>query len=160
MRAGDAAVLAEERPRLLALARRLVWDAEEAKDVVQAALVDVMASRTEADDAQAYLRRAVVNRATSHLRRRRAWKLLQAMLLVEPEPVPEPDAFAEKSEHARRLGAALSQLPARQSVAFTLRYLEGLELEAVAQAMQIEKGTVRIHVQRAVKALRAAGVLP
>jgi RNA polymerase sigma-70 factor (ECF subfamily) len=153
-----AAVVARERPRLLALARRLVWDAEEAKDVVQAALVDVVAKAPAAME-PSYLRRAVVNRALSHLRRRKVWRVLEAVLLVEPEPVGLPDDAAEQSEHARCLGAALEKLPARQSVAFTLRYLEGLSLDEVAAAMRIEKGTVRIHVQRAVQALRDAGVL-
>lgn len=153
-----ADVVARERPKLLALARRLVWDAEEAKDVVQAALADVVAQAPEVLE-PSYLKRAVVNRALSHLRRRKVWRVLEAVLLVEPEPVALPDDAAEQSEHARRLGAALSRLPARQSVAFTLRYLEGLTLDEVAVAMRIEKGTVRIHVQRAVQTLRGAEVL-
>lgn len=158
----DAALTAA-RPRLEALARRLVWDTEEARDVVQGALVDALSRwDTVRDDGarEGWLRRIVVNRAFSHLRRRRFWNVVGAVLRVSEEDVaPPPDEAVEKQEHHARLLVALERLPARQSLAFTLRYLEGWAFEEVAEAMKIDRGTVRVHVQRAVTALRAAGVL-
>ena len=53
----------------------------------------------------------------------------------------------------------LEKLPARQAMAFTLRYLESWSFDEVAESMAIDRGTVRVHVQRAVTALRAAGAL-
>jgi RNA polymerase sigma-70 factor, ECF subfamily len=157
------AALTEARPRLEALARRLVWDSEEARDVVQGALVDALARWDSVRDARAregWLRRIVVNRAYSHLRRRRFWNVVGALLFVEEETVSAaPDVQLEQREHQARLVAALERLPPRQSLAFTLRYLEGWSFDEVAESMRIDRGTVRIHVQRAVTALRAAGLL-
>lgn len=155
-------LLARERPRLEALARRLVWDPEEARDVVQSACVDAVSQwHTLRDEARvgAWLRQLVVNRAASHLRSRRVWSVVAKLFLVEPEPVPSVDESADQREHRARLGTALERLSTRQRVAFTLRYLEGFSLDEVAESMNIDRGTVRVHLQRAVKALRANGAL-
>jgi RNA polymerase sigma-70 factor (ECF subfamily) len=158
----DAAVTAA-RPRLEALARRLVWDSEDARDVVQGALADALGrwdTLHQEAAREGWLRRIVVNRAYSHLRRRRFWNVVGVILRVgEEEVAPSPDEVVEQREHRARLLAALERLPARQSLAFTLRYLEGWSFEEAAEAMEIDRGTVRVHVQRAVTALRAAGCL-
>ena len=157
------AALTSARSRLEALVRRLVWDSEEARDVVQGALVDALDRWDSLRDARAregWLRRIVVNRAYTHLRRRRFWNAVGALLFVDEAQVSAPpDVQLEKREHQAQLLAALERLPARQSLAFTLRYLEGWSFEEVAESMRIDRGTVRIHVQRAVTALRAAGLL-
>ncbi|MBL8918757.1 MAG: sigma-70 family RNA polymerase sigma factor [Myxococcaceae bacterium] len=152
-----------QRRGLEALARRLVWDAEEAKDVVQAAMAQAWTQRAalkDAGSAPAWLRRIVVHRAMSHLRRRRVWNTFARLLLVEPEVMPAADDDVESAEHRARLAEALERLSPKQSTAFSLRYLEGLSIDEVADAMAIDRGTVRVHLQRSVKALRAEGVLP
>lgn len=157
------ATLTAARPALEALARRLVWDREDARDVVQGALLDAVVRWDTLKDPNAregWLRRIVVNRAFSHLRRRKFWNVVGALLQVaEVEVAPAPDEAVEQREHQARLLAGLERLPARQSMAFTLRYLESWSFDEVAEAMGIDRGTVRIHVQRAVGSLRAAGVL-
>lgn len=157
------ALLVAARPQLEALARRLVWDTEDARDVVQGALVEALDHWTSVRDPVAvtgWLRRIVVNRAYSQLRRRRFWNAVGKVLLVKEEEVaPGPDESFEQREHRARLAKAIDTLPARQAMAFTLRYLEGWSFDEVADAMQIDRGTVRIHVQRAVSALKEAEVL-
>lgn len=157
------ALLVAARPQLEALARRLVWDTEEARDVVQGALVEALDHwRTVREPAAVagWLRRIVVNRAYSHLRRRRFWNVVGKVLLVKEEALaPGPDEAVEQKEHRARLARALEALPARQAMAFSLRYLEGWSFDEVADAMAIDRGTVRIHVQRAVCALKEAEVL-
>jgi RNA polymerase sigma-70 factor (ECF subfamily) len=155
--------LTGQRGRLERLAARLVLDPEEAKDLVQSAYLDALQSRTtlEALDApDAWLRRLVVNRALSHLRRRRLWRVVAAVLRVEEMPVDAGvEEDAERRAHQARLAEGLEALPARQAVAFTLRYLEGQSLDEVASALDVSRGTVRVHLQRAVKALRKKGVV-
>ncbi len=157
------ASLERHRGALERLARRLVWDAEEARDVVQAAFADALAARAGlASPAaeEAWLRRIVLNRALSHLRRRRLWRAVAAVLLVAEEPVAAPpEEDAERRAHQAALARALERRPARQAMAFTLRYLEGQSLDEVAEALGISRATVRVHLQRAVKALREEGVL-
>lgn len=158
------ALLSDARPALLRLARRLVWDEEDAADVLQAALADAVERWPAVKDgaaAHAWLRRVLVNRAYSHLRRRRFWQALGAVLLVpEASLAPGPDEALEQRTHLAALARALDGLSARQATAFTLRYLEGLPLDEVADAMGLTRGTARVHLQRAVAALRERGLLP
>lgn len=152
-----------EAPRLKGLARRLLGDAAEADDLVQAALADAWARRTQLaalEAGPAWLRQAVVHRALSAMRRRRLWSAIGKLLLLEPEPTSEgPELALERGRHLARLRAELERLPAQQAAAFTLRYLEGVELDAVADALGCARGTARIHVQRAVRRLKARGAL-
>ncbi len=155
-------VLVELRPALERLARRLVWDDEEARDLVQSAFADALSHWRAIDDpagTEAWLRRIVTNRALSYLRRRRFWAVVASML-GHDTPAPEaPDAAAERRAHLARLGRAVERLSAKQAAAFSLRYLEGLSLDQTAEALQLNRGTLRVHLQRAVAALRAQGVL-
>jgi len=157
----DALVMSEQAA-LLRLARRLVWDAEEARDLVQAALADAYEKRHTLRDPQAgpaWLRRILVSRAMGLLRRRRVWNVLREVLELGPAPRPSPEESFEGAERWQAFGRALRSLPTQQGTAFTLRYLEGLELDAIAEAMGIERGTVRIHLYRALQKLKAADAL-
>jgi RNA polymerase sigma-70 factor, ECF subfamily len=152
-----------EAPALEALAQRLVWDRDEAKDLVQATLARAWEKRAQLKEpaaAPGWLRRALVNQAMGLLRRRRLWALAGRLLLLGPEVEGAPDAALERQEHLRALAAACASLSPQQAVAFSLRYLEGLSLDEVAEAMELRRGTVRVHLQRAVASLRTRGVLP
>ncbi|NTX14802.1 sigma-70 family RNA polymerase sigma factor [Myxococcus sp. CA051A] len=156
------ALLEAEQGVLLRLARRLVWDGEEARDLVQAALADAYEKRHLLRDAKAgpaWLRRILVSRAMGHLRRRRVWNVLREALDWGTPLDLSPEERFVGAERWRALGRAVRALPAQQSTAFTLRYLEGLELDAVAEAMGIGRGTVRIHLYRALKKLKAEQAL-
>ena len=156
------ALVESEQAVLLRLARRLVWDAEEARDLVQATLADAYEKRHSLRDVQAgpaWLRRILVSRAVGLLRRRRVWSVLRDVLELGPAPLPSPEESFAGAERWQAFGRALRRLPAQQATAFTLRYLEGLELDAIAEAMGIERGTVRIHLYRALQKLKAADAL-
>lgn len=152
-----------EQPRLQRLATRLVRDEDEARDLVQTTFADAYERRRSLRDpaaAGAWLRRILVSRALNQLRRRRLWHRLRGVFSpAGPEPAdagPPADALVAD---ARRLGAVrahLRSLPARQAAAFTLRYLEGLGLDEVADAMGVGRGTARTHIHRALTSMRAA----
>lgn len=156
------ALVEGEQAALLRLARRLVWDAEEARDLVQATLADAYEKRHALRDAVAgptWLRRILVSRAMGLLRRRRVWSVLRDVLDLGPAPLPSPEETFAGVERWQAFGRALRTLPPQQATAFSLRYLEGLELDAIAEAMGIERGTVRIHLYRALQKLKAADAL-
>ncbi|OJH34058.1 RNA polymerase sigma factor [Cystobacter ferrugineus] len=157
----DALVLGEQAA-LLRLARRLVWEGEEARDLVQSALADAYEKRLTLRDPRAgpaWLRRILVSRAMGHLRRRRLWHVLREVLDLGPAPLPSPEESFSGAERWLAFGRALRTLPAQQATAFSLRYLEGLDLDAIADAMNITRGTVRIHLYRALQKLKAADAL-
>jgi RNA polymerase sigma-70 factor (ECF subfamily) len=156
------ALLEAEQGGLLRLARRLVWDGEEARDLVQATLADAYEKRHTLRDLKAgsaWLRSILVSRAMGHLRRRRVWNVVREALDLGPVPSRSPEEHFAGAERWQAFGRALRTLPAQQATAFTLRYLEGLDLDAIAEAMRIGRGTVRIHLYRALKKLKAADAL-
>ncbi|MBX5484610.1 MAG: sigma-70 family RNA polymerase sigma factor [Myxococcaceae bacterium] len=158
----DALVQAEQLP-LVRLASRLTWDAEEARDLVQAALTDAYARRSELRDpsrAAPWLRKILVRRTLNHLRRKRRWAALRTLLDLESDFAAPPEDALLRSQHLTQIKQAVTLLPAGQATAFTLRYLEGLSLDECGDAMGIDRGTVRVHLYRALCKLRAQGVLP
>lgn len=167
----DAAALAAfealvraEQARLLRIAWRFTRDGEEARDLVQSALADAFERRRHLRDAAAgpgWLRRVLVNRAINLHRRRKLWGSLQRWLTSPIEATHEArvEAQLDDARRLRALHAQIAELPARQAAAFTLRYLEGLSLEETAEALGIAAGTVRIHLYRALRSLKAETLL-
>jgi RNA polymerase sigma-70 factor (ECF subfamily) len=163
-----ASLVEAEQAGLHRMAARLLRHEDDARDLVQTALADAYERRRSLRDpaaARAWLRRILVTRALNQLRRRRLWRRVREIFgaadAPEPEaPEPAPDALLM---HGRRLAAvarSLDALPARQAAAFTLRYIEGLDLDDVARTMGVGRGTVKTHLHRALSTLRGALVEP
>ncbi len=57
-------------------------------------------------------------------------------------------------ETLRRVEAALSALPPKQRTAFLLRNHQGLSIHEIPKIMQTAEGTAKVHLHRAVMALR------
>jgi RNA polymerase sigma-70 factor (ECF subfamily) len=156
-------LVAAEQAVLLRIALRLSRDRDEARDLVQSALADAWERLDELRDpaaAPGWLRRILVSRALNHLRRRRLWGRLRELFGAEVEPrdsgalIP-PDADLASRQRLARIGLAVQRLPARQAAAFTLRYVEGLGLDEVADALSVGRGTAKTHLHRALVSLRA-----
>ena len=85
-----------------------------------------------------------------------------------PEPVPaevegaaapggpDPQARLEEAEERRAVESALRRLPLPYQAAVALFYLEDLPLKEVAEILGIPVGTVKTHLHRARRELRAA----
>ena len=70
------------------------------------------------------------------------------------DAVPLPEQMVAAGQVSRKVGAALEALPPKQRTAFILRNHEGLSIREIAQTMQTAEGTVKVHLHRAVRALR------
>jgi RNA polymerase sigma-70 factor (ECF subfamily) len=162
------ALVVVEQGRLQRMALRLLRDEDDARDLVQTALAEAYERRRslrDPDAAGAWLRRILVSRALNHLRRRRLWRRIREAFGAagdrEPAaPEPAPDTMLARARRLAALSRSVEALPARQAAAFTLRYVEGLDLDGVAAAMGVGRGTVRTHLRRALSSLRGELVEP
>ena len=65
-----------------------------------------------------------------------------------------PDQQAIAAQMSRHVDAALDALPPRQRMAFVLKNHQGLSIREIAEMMETAEGTVKVHLHRAVTALR------
>ena len=72
------------------------------------------------------------------------------------EPVDGPERLWERKESNEMWGRLLAGLPPQYRVAVELRHVEGLSYPEVAEALGRPTGTVKAHVHRGVRLLRAA----
>ena len=156
--AGFEELVRAEQDQLLRIAWRFTHDVEESRDLVQSALADAYERRHTLKDpalAGAWLRRILVHRAINQHRRRRVWRAIEHWLRPSSDAIDgAADSELDRERQLQQVRAAVRALPARQAAAFTLRYLEGMSLDEVADALEIDRGTVRVHLYRALSKLK------
>lgn len=153
--------------RLINLAYRLVGNRAEAEEIAQEGFLRLHRSldgfRGDCS-LSSYLYRIVSRLAIDHLRREKLRRKLFFFrrheddvdpLEVTADPGASPRDELQAKETGRRLLAALDGLSARQRAVFVLRHQEGLPLKEIAAMLKLEEGTVKAHLHRAVRALRA-----
>jgi RNA polymerase sigma-70 factor (sigma-E family) len=141
--------------RLLRSAVLLVGDRSAAEDLLQGALERTYRhwSRVGGGQPEAYVRRALVNAATSRWRRIRIREVPLAF-------GDEPEADVGLADHADRLSTrdglvrALLTLPPRQRAVLVLRYLDDLPEAEVAAALGCSVGSVKSQASRGLVRLR------
>jgi RNA polymerase sigma-70 factor, ECF subfamily len=158
----------DEGDRLYALALRVTRDADLAADAVQEAFASALEKEGEfRGDARpsTWLHRIVYNKAVDLLRRRKREaplpdedaETLDAHDLQLAHGAPwarPPDELLASAEARQALQAALGTLTPLQRAVFELREAEGRPTEEVAQILDLNPGTVRVHLHRARLRLR------
>jgi RNA polymerase sigma-70 factor (ECF subfamily) len=161
--------MASEQKRIFLLCRRLLQDPDEADSATQDAFLKAFKalSRNGSEPADMHspgkwITRIAVNTCLDRLRSR-SWKVWQR----RPAPADEefilqaalggaPDAerlfFAKQIQ--QRLDAAVSKLSERQRAVFCLRHYDGMPLEDIAEVLQLDVGTVKAHLFRALTKMR------
>lgn len=152
-RASFAAFVEARAPRLLRTAWLLTGDAVAAEDLLQSALARTWPhwpALAAGGEAEAYVRRAMVNTQISWWRRR--WRG-EVPTAEPPERPSTSDAYAAVDDRAA-LGAALRTLPPRQRAVVVLRYYEDLSEAQVAATLGCSVGTVKSQNAKALARLR------
>lgn len=103
------------------------------------------------ENVDAYLRRALINERTSQWRR---WGRRDAPLDAVAHLRADGDALARTDEREALLGL-LRALPRNQRAALVLRFLEDMPDDAIADILSCSASTVRSHIARGLRALRA-----
>jgi RNA polymerase sigma-70 factor (ECF subfamily) len=151
-----AAFVAEHRERAVGLAFRLLGgDLAGAEDVAQEALVRAYRGldrfREEAR-LSTWFYRILVNEANRH--HRFAWA--RRWSGDEPPDRADPGATSSADPALRaRIAHALGRLPRGQRESFVLVHLEGFTIGEAAEITGRAIGTVKSHLHRALRALRA-----
>jgi RNA polymerase sigma-70 factor (ECF subfamily) len=71
-----------------------------------------------------------------------------------PDPAPSAERTIVARERLAAVQAVVDRLSHRQRTCFLLRFVEAMTLEEIAQALQLEVGTVKAHLARAIGAVR------
>lgn len=101
---------------------------------------------------------ATVNAAIDLLRQRKkhqgALSLDDPDLPVVPDRGPSPEELSEEHERRQLLWQAIESLPEPHRIPLLLREIEGLSYREIAQALDLEEGTVKSPLARARLLLR------
>jgi DNA-directed RNA polymerase specialized sigma24 family protein len=103
-------------------------------------------------EAEAYVRRILLNRFLDTRRRRQGWFRVRP-LVATAEEAPDPMAAAVDRADVR---VALAGLTPRQRACTVLRYYEDLPVAEIADALGCSDGTVKRHLSDAHTRLAAA----
>lgn len=144
-------------PLVFKAAYRVLGDASMAEDVQQDVFLRLLETRPGAVDAwPAWLSAAATRAAIDVLRRRHRWRrLLPLWRAQQPATAASAEQIGIEGERADRLRAALATLPRREAQCFGLRYLQGLEIGEIAQALSMRENNVNVVLHRARRRLEA-----
>jgi RNA polymerase sigma-70 factor (ECF subfamily) len=142
--------------RLMAIAYRILRDADRAEDAVQQALVIAwreLPTLRDPDRFDAWLRRILVNACYAEARRHRRWAANIRVL-----PVDGPDGHDDMSTVVERdrLERGFRRLSPEQRAIFVLHHHLGLTLAEIAGDLDVPLGTVKSRLHHATQGLRAA----
>jgi RNA polymerase sigma-70 factor (ECF subfamily) len=164
--AGFEALVLAHTAKTVNLALRLVGNREEAEDIAQEAFLRLhraLPTFRGESSVGTWLYRTVSRLAIDHLRREKIRRKLFFFRTTEEEAdpvetVPDPGASPQDlllaAEAGGRLTRALNRLSPRQRAVFILRHQEEMALKEVAAVLELEEGTVKAHLHRAVRVLR------
>ncbi|HXH07290.1 MAG TPA: sigma-70 family RNA polymerase sigma factor [Vicinamibacterales bacterium] len=164
-------IVRRHQRRASRIAFHYLRDAAEADDAVQDAFVRAFAgfdSFREELSFEVWFTRILINGCLDRLKARKRRARWLGPLDAGPgpdgttrppmEPVatdPAPEARVLAQEQRRRLTAALARLPERQRAVFLLSQVEGYTAREVAELTGLSESTVRVHLFRAIRRLRA-----
>jgi RNA polymerase sigma-70 factor (ECF subfamily) len=116
---------------------------------------------------EVWLTRILINGCLDRLKQRRRRERWIAPPALDPGGVerdpaeylaargPSPEDQLLSAERRQQLDAALSQLPERQRLVFMLSHFEGRTSREVSAMTGLNESTVRVHLFRAIRRLRA-----
>ena len=142
------------------LARRLVSDDDDARDVVQEAYLRAYRSIGKfRGDAQftTWLYRITANCASTHLGRRRRHRhdeLDEEVDVPDTKPEHDPQVAADASLLRQRLEAAVAELPVRLRAVVVLRDIYDLSHAEIAEELGISESAAKVRLHRARRRLR------
>jgi RNA polymerase sigma-70 factor (ECF subfamily) len=158
-------MMAEQR-RILLLCHHLLQDRDEAASAAQDAFLKAFRAWSRGgmdlvDNPGGWLTRIAVNACLDRLRSRR-WRFWrqraqaggEALLALAADTRPDAEDHVRARQIRERLASALDRLSRRQRAVFTLKHFEDRSLEEIGVILDLDTGTVKAHLARALAKLR------
>lgn len=137
----------EHRRRALAIARRILRDADEAEDVVQEVFTRLYSQKVRFDGKAAYttwLHRILVNSSINSLRAKKRRGRLESTI----SGAEDPEETAVGHERHALFLEALQHLSEQHRMVVTLRDLRGYSYPEIARMLGLPEGTVKSALNR------------
>ena len=154
--------------RAVHIAYSFMGNMEDARDVAQEAFVKAyyqLGSFQEQSRFYTWLYRIIVNTCKDFLRKKKLrnhlsfWPGNDDGEMVIAWDAPDKSKTAGEEMVNREIGVelkkAMEQLPFQQKSVFTLRYLEGMKLEEIAQTLDLSVGAVKAHLWQATTKMKS-----
>src|SRR5947209_3133950 len=145
--------------RVYNIALRITNDRDAANDCAQEAFIRAYRALHQYDPSLPFgpwLFRITTNASLNHVQRWHAHETAVDELPESPEDQNEgPEATTLRREELAEVVSAMEELPAAYRAALTLRHMQQLSYQEVADALEIPLGTVKTHLHRARAALKA-----
>jgi RNA polymerase sigma-70 factor, ECF subfamily len=149
------------RNRVMGIAMRMLGDRAEAEDVAQDIFVKVFRGLNGFQGGalfSTWLYRVSANSCINHRKRIHLRPAVSAdasvLELRSPDMASNPHVLLEEKQLKLLIEKAIQALPEEQRIVVILRDIEGLSYEAIAEALELELGTVRSRLHRGRMALQ------
>jgi len=149
------ALVDEHQSMVFSLALRMTADRGLAEEIAQDVFLELdrcLGQLESAEHVLYWLRRVTMSRSTDALRRRKTRRFDQWVEMEDAHGALEAEPA---SPLGVRMEALLATLPEAQRETLILRYQEDLSPEEIAQTLAAPVATVKSHLQRGLKMLRA-----
>lgn len=139
------------RDRMVAVATRMLDNRDEAEDVTQDALLKLWAVRKKLQESDIDRLAFVILRhlCIDELRRRKCRKGNKTVDIDSVEVAMSPEDLEVVEERERQLIRAVDKLPSRQRMLLRMRYIEGMEVSAIAELVGGSEDSVNMVLSRA-----------
>ena len=155
-RGGDTraydALVSHYLPRVLSIARGIVKNAHDAEDLAQEAFVSAYRNigRFRAGEPFGpWLFRIVTNRALDVVKHRTKFPSVELEDVNPADRRDEADVSAGSNEIAKRIDAALGELPEMPQLVARLHLVEEMDQQEIAVITGLSDGTIRSHLSHA-----------
>lgn len=139
------------------MARQILQNEEEAKDVLQDVFLKLWQKREElerVENLEAFAVRMIRNRCLDVIRSRRTVSMEMVKKAEKPEEDSSDTDYLENAEMSGLVKRIITGLPELQRTVIQLRDIEQLEYEEIAEATEMNVNTIRVNLSRARKKVR------
>jgi len=145
-------------PGLLVFTRKIVFDPDEAENIVQDFFVSLWVNRSKLKSSKSlkgFFFTSVKNRSLNYLKSKkiRERTISELKNMIGNNLLYQPDLFVE-SGLQKKISIAFKKLPKRTHEIFELSRIKGLSNDEIAEMLDLSKRTVETQISNALKIMR------